>query len=168
LRGGERKPFGFRWPTRQQVNIFAIVVLAAAAFSGFSVAAITGCAITANLNDADVSIKNAGWKGKEDVLVTGAKLSGRNLERAKARNAFLAKADLQNANLRGADLTKADLRWANLSGAHLDGAVLTGADLSGANFERATMTRTDLRGAKNRADAFGLTRAQLAGALVDR
>lgn len=64
---------------------------------------------------------------------------------------FLRRTDLNGANLTGANLSRADFTKANFRGAdfrdtNLEGTILQGADLT---------------------DARNLTRAQLAGAIVD-
>ena len=117
----------------------------------------------ADLVAADVSTKPEGWTGrKEDeaiqiALVTGARLSGRNLRGAFAFRTFLVKADLSFANLQGADLLLANLQEANLElanlqeatlgYANLQGALLAGANLQGAHLVLANLQGADLRGA---------------------
>jgi len=70
--------------------------------------------------------------------LSGAKLSGKNLD-----SADLEGADLSNANLVGADLEDANLKGANLSNADL-----SGADLSGADFYKANLSGANLSNAK--------------------
>jgi uncharacterized protein YjbI with pentapeptide repeats len=84
--------------------------------------------------------------------LSGADLSGMNLNKAHLRGADLNKADLSNACLIGANLRGASLKGANLSGARIREANLNGADLSGAN-----LTKANLR-------ALNLTRVNLSGA----
>jgi hypothetical protein len=59
------------------------------------------------------------------------------------------RAYLSGANLSGADLNRAYLSGANLSGADLSGANLSGANLSGANLSGADLSGANLSGAKN-------------------
>ena len=123
-----------------------------------------GFCTSADLSDADVSTKGPGWRGDEQVLVSGAQLGGRKLEKASGRRAFLARGNLHGAHLEGADFTQADLRWADLSESNLEQTVFAGADLRGANFHGAYLVGTDLRGARLDG-AVGLTQAQLASAI---
>lgn len=117
----------------------------------------------ADLFEADVSTKPAGWTGQKDegvALVRGARLSLQNLQYAFAMRAFLVNADLRWADLRGAILIEADLRGAdlfaakiqraNLHKANLRGANLTVAELQGASLENAHLRGATLRGANLR------------------
>ncbi len=125
----------------------------------------------ANLREADVSTKPAGWTGlseqpkeglDESLLekaraelaqVQGASLVGADLRYADAVDAFLAKADLRGANLLEADLSDANLQaadfslFANLQRANLSRANLRGAQFLGANLQGANLTHAKLHGA---------------------
>lgn len=79
--------------------------------------------------------------------LTGANLSGNDLQRANFSNSDLSKANLSGANLKGADLASANLEGANLSGANLEGANLSKTNLKGANLKGAILNGTDLAGA---------------------
>jgi hypothetical protein len=72
--------------------------------------------------------------------LTGARLSGADLEYGVFHRADLSGADLSGANVEHGDLTGARLRHANFAEAVLTDADLTGADLSGANFVAADLT----------------------------
>ena len=110
----------------------------------------------AQLTEAEVSSKPAGWTGHEEELdgVKGANLNGLRLRYIQAYGAFLAKAhlwrtDLRNAYLSEADLREAnlrqvDLRYAVLDRARLDRAALPEADLTSANLDRADLTDANL------------------------
>lgn len=113
------------------------------------------CSPLANLRQADLSVKPPSWKGSEEDngLVQGAILRGKNLNYARAAEAFLVKADLtgaklQHANLQEARLQKAILREADLRGASLLWASLQGADLRGAILDGAILRSANLAGAK--------------------
>jgi uncharacterized protein YjbI with pentapeptide repeats len=90
--------------------------------------------------------------GKLKLDLSGADLSGANLEFAKLKGANLAFAKLKGANLlfvklEGAELTGAKLEGANLRWAELKGANLTGAKLEEANLENAELQGAELQGA---------------------
>lgn len=107
----------------------------------------------AQLTEAEVSTKPAGWTGREDEIgaVRGANLNRLRLRYIQAYGAFLVKAHLWRTDLRNAYLSEADLREANLRQVDLQFAVLDRAKL-----ERATLTEADLRSAYlDRADLRG-------------
>jgi Pentapeptide repeats (8 copies) len=101
--------------------------------------------IKPDLSGADLSGMNL---NRADL--SGAKLSKANLSWANFSKANLSWADLGEPgpiganlsliNLSGADLSKADLSRADLSGADLNGAILNGADLREANFSEAKLS----------------------------
>lgn len=104
----------------------------------------------AQLTEADVSTKPAGWTGRDEDLsgVKGANLNGLKLRYIQAYGAFLAKAHLWRTDLRNAYLSEADLREANLRQVDLRFAVLDRAKLA-----RATIPEGDLGSANlDRAD----------------
>ncbi len=150
LRLKESKPFkGMALLTA--VAIFAL-------FFTLSLGSIEGLGgrpwVSANLWDADVSLKPPQWKPGDLELVRGANLFGRNLQGIKAERAFLVKANLQQANLQWADLQEADLQQANLFYANLQHADLWRADLQhanlvGTNLQHAKLEKADLREAKH-------------------
>lgn len=120
----------------------------------------------AEVNEAEISRKPAGWTGSDAEInhVQGASLNGFRLRYAQAYSAFLVKArlrqaDLSYAYLAEADLREANLRQANLRSAMLDQAKLNGATMQSANLEKANLVRADL----GKAD---LSFASLAGALL--
>lgn len=114
--------------------------------------------------------------------LSGAQLEGANLSRAQLKTANLARAQLEWADLSGAQLEGAKLRWAQLKGAKLveaqleradlveaqlkgaklSGAQLEGASLSGAQLEGASLRRAQLKGAD--LSFAQLARANLSGA----
>jgi uncharacterized protein YjbI with pentapeptide repeats len=89
------------------------------------------------------------------AAVRPAALTGRDLRRARARGAFLARAELAGADLRGADLREADLRGANLGQTNWsyfwrDRALAfmpLGDTHRSADLRLARLMRADLRGA---------------------
>ena len=91
---------------------------------------------------AEVSDDTPEWRRTrevvEQVVSTGADLTG----------ARLSDADLSRARLTGAHLSRADLTGADLTGARLSGAHLTGADLTGAHLSRADLTGAAQAGAR--------------------
>jgi uncharacterized protein YjbI with pentapeptide repeats len=116
----------------------------------------------AQLTEAEVSTKPAGWTGSEGELahVKGANLNGLRLRYIQAYGAFLVKAhlwrtDLRNAYLSEADLREANLRQADLQFAVLDGARLGRAALPEADLRNANLDRADLRGANLSFAALG-------------
>ena len=107
------------------------------------------------------------WRGEYRGIrpdLSGAYLSGADLQQANLTMAHLEVADLRQANLTMADLAGATLTLADLSGANLWGAKLKGADLSSATLRGANLRGADLRLANlGGADLEGadLTGAQL-------
>jgi uncharacterized protein YjbI with pentapeptide repeats len=127
---------------------------------------------TAQLAEADVSVKPAGWTGRDEDLahVEGARLNGLRLRYIQAYGAYFAKAhlwqaDLSHANLSETDLREANLRQASLEDATVDKARLARAVLQEANLRRANLTQSDLHDA-NLSRAV-LTGAQLPDAKLD-
>ena len=121
---------------------------------------------TAQLAEASVSVKPAGWTGRDEdfARVEGARLNGLRLRYIQAYGAFFAKAhlwqaDLSYANLSEADLREANLRQATLEGATVDKARLARAVLQEADLRRANLTQSDLQDAN-------LSRALMTGALL--
>lgn len=121
---------------------------------------------TAQLAEADISIKPANWTGRDEDLarVEGAHLNGLRLRYVQAYGAFFAKArlwqaDLSHANLSEADLRGANLRQAVLPAASLDHAKLSHAVLLEADLQGANLTQSDLQDSN-------LSRANLSGALL--
>ena len=126
-----------------------------------------------NLSGAELSGEDLESFRLQGKNLTQADLSGTHLD-----DANLYGANLSSADLRGAHLTDADLRHADLGGADLRGADLTGARLGGANLNVALLAGARLRrahlvSATMRSACFAssgttrrtdLTRAQLAGA----
>src|SRR5438309_2617794 len=120
----------------------------------------------AQVTEAEISRKPAGWTGSEGEIsrVQGASLNGLRLRYLQAYSAFLVKARLRKADLSYAYLSEADLRQANLRQASLrsaarDQARLNGAMLHSSDLEKANMIRAELE----KAD---LSFASLAGALL--
>jgi uncharacterized protein YjbI with pentapeptide repeats len=120
----------------------------------------------AQVNEAEISRKPAGWTGSDSEIshVQGASLNGFRLRYLQAYSAFLAKArlrqaDLSYAYLSEADLRQANLRQANLRSAMLDQAKLNGATMQSADLEKANLIRAEL----SKAD---LSFALLGGALL--
>jgi hypothetical protein len=72
--------------------------------------------------------------------LSDANLSGADLNRAYLSGAYLNRADLSGAYLNRADLSGADLSGADLSGANLSDAYLSGAYLSDANLSGAYLS----------------------------
>lgn len=180
------------WGTVNGLALFLTTAAIAGLFLFLSLAAIEGLSklpflaafdsfhgrpwVSADLSEADVSLKPPQWRPGDIDLVRGAFLRGRNLRGAKAVKAFLVKADLTQAdlqhaelglaNLQHARLTLADLQYAqlkraNLQGADLEAAILSEADLSGADLNGTNLKHANLRGAK------GLTREKLNSAIMD-
>jgi uncharacterized protein YjbI with pentapeptide repeats len=87
--------------------------------------------------------------------LTGANLSGADLNDANLLNADLSTANLRDANLSDANLSRADLSDANLPKADLSKAELSDADLSKAELSAADLSFADLRDAAlSKADLF--------------
>jgi uncharacterized protein YjbI with pentapeptide repeats len=150
------------WRTVKGMALLPITAAIAALFTLFSLAGIEGLSdlpflaaidsshgrpwVSADLREADVSLKPPQWTGKPgDIdLVRGADLRGRNLRGADAYKAFLVKADLQYANLQRANLGFANLQQANLRFANLQQANLSGANLQHARLYKANLQQADL------------------------
>ncbi|VXD22792.1 Pentapeptide repeat protein [Planktothrix serta PCC 8927] len=122
-----------------------------------------------NFTYIDLSGANLSGVNLQEIDLTGANLTGVNLSwavlnqtqlvgacfrRADLRNIVLTRSNLNQSNLSGANLTKADLRFATLKQADLNWAILIEADLS----------NTDLTGAK--LDQINLEQAKLNHALL--
>jgi hypothetical protein len=124
-------------------------------------------------------------KGRLNLTNTdlrGLDLMSANIEGADLRRAHLERANLWGVHLEGTDLALAHLEGANLTGVHMEEAILTEAHLEKAilvrsNFERSFLGGThfegilyfievNLKGA-NLQNATGLTREQLANAILD-
>ncbi len=107
---------------------------------------LVGCRPFADLQEADLSVKPANWKGVDEqlALVKGARLRGADLRYARAWGAFLVNSDLTNADLSWACLNRTDLRNAELRGAVLRNASLGRADLRGASLYYTDLTAAHL------------------------
>ncbi len=81
-------------------------------------------------------LRGAVLSARDDL--SGANLTGANLQFITLRGFNLSRADLSEADLRGAYLSGADMRWADLSDASLVGANLTGVDLMQAVYSYGT------------------------------
>ena len=106
----------------------------------------------AQLTEAEVSTKPAGWSGRDDDMdaVKGANLNQLKLRYVQAYGAFLGRAhlwrtDLRNAYLSEADLREANLRQVDLRFAVLDRAKMARAALPEADLRNANLDRSDLR-----------------------
>lgn len=149
LTTGRQVPFSFKH-TRGSIHLggVAVTVLLLLLCSVVIYESIQGHIWNADLENADVSTKPAGWTGdpsKEDSEIRQVKpatLAAANLRNARANRAFLVRADLRHADLSGANLMEADLRGADLTRATLAGAILLNADL-----RRADLTSANLEGA---------------------
>jgi len=120
----------------------------------------------AQVNEAEISRKPAGWTGSEGEIphVQGANLNGFRLRYVQAYSAFLVKARMRQADLSYAYLSEADLRQANLRQASLRSAMLDQAKLNGATMQSADLEKANLiRAELGKAD---LSFASLAGALL--
>jgi uncharacterized protein YjbI with pentapeptide repeats len=104
----------------------------------------------AQLTEAEVSTKPAGWSGRDEQIpeVKGANLNRLRLRYIQAYGVFLVRAHLWRTDLRSSYLSEADLREANLRQVDLRFAILDRANLA-----RAALAETDLRNANlDRAD----------------
>jgi uncharacterized protein YjbI with pentapeptide repeats len=120
----------------------------------------------AQVTEAEISRKPAGWTGSEGEIsrVQGASLNGLRLRYLQAYGAFLVKARLRKADLSYAYLSEADLRQANLRQASLQSAALDQAKLNGAMLQSADLEKANLiRAELEKAD---LSFASLDGALL--
>jgi uncharacterized protein YjbI with pentapeptide repeats len=108
----------------------------------------------ADLTEASISQRPAGWTGADDQVasVTGAYLNNRHIRYAQAYGVFLANSHLWQADFQGSFLSEADLRNADLGQASLKFATLDRASMNHANLDRAVLdganlTRVDLHDA---------------------
>lgn len=106
----------------------------------------------ANLTEASLSSRPAGWNGSDEQVtsVRGAQLNNTSFRYAQAYGVFLANAHLWQANFQGAFLSDADLRGADLGQSTLRYAIMDRARLKGANLDRgnldgANLDRADFR-----------------------
>jgi uncharacterized protein YjbI with pentapeptide repeats len=128
----------------------------------------------AELTEAAISTKPAGWTGADDQLasVKGARLNSARFRYAQAYGVFLANAHLFRTDFTGAFLSEADMRGADLGQstlrlAILDRAQMAHTNLDRANLDGANMTRADLRGSNLSYSSLAnatLVDAQLEGA----
>jgi uncharacterized protein YjbI with pentapeptide repeats len=128
----------------------------------------------ADLTEAAISTRPAGWTGADDQLasVKGARLNSARFRYAQAYGIFLASAHLFRTDFTGAFLSEADMRGADLGQstlrlAILDRAQMAHTNLDRANLDGANMTRADLRGANLSYSSLAnatLVDAQLEGA----
>jgi len=115
----------------------------------FSHADLSGASLSGvNLQDADLTGANLAEANLSWALLNRAILVGASLRRADLHSASLNRANLTQANLNGATLTKVDLRLAELPEADLNWATLEEADLSGANVRSAKLDQVNLERAK--------------------
>jgi len=126
----------------------------------------------ADLAEAAVSSKPAGWTGRDEdlALVKGALLNKQNLRHAEAYRSSWINARLWKADLRHAGLSEADLRGANLRQAVLRSTVLDRARLDRVNLEEGDLRRANLARASAREANFSfasLTEAVLIDARLD-
>ena len=105
--------------------------------------------VVVSLSGADLSGADLNSAILSGADLNSAILSGANLNSAVLSDADLSRADLSDADLSGAVLSDAKLVGAKLVGAKLSGALLSGADLTGA----------DLRGAKVTSEQLAKTRS---------
>jgi uncharacterized protein YjbI with pentapeptide repeats len=103
----------------------------------------------ANTHDAVIYLDDSDLRTAD---LSGASLSGANLNSvhlngADLSGAYLFDAHLNGADLSGANLIRADLNYASLSNAYLTGAVLTGVQLTNAYLFGAYLRSDDLSGA---------------------
>jgi uncharacterized protein YjbI with pentapeptide repeats len=126
----------------------------------------------AQLTEAEVSTKPAGWTGQEEEIagVRGANLNGLRLRYIQAYGVFLVKAhlwrsDLRNAYLSEADLREANLRQVDLRYAVMDRAKLGRASLPEADLRNVNLDRADLREAN--LSFAALTESTLLDATLD-
>jgi uncharacterized protein YjbI with pentapeptide repeats len=131
-----------------KLNVFFIICICIAGFSGNSFAALVGSSRPVAKENFQKLIKTneCPFCDLAGVVLTRVNLSGANLEGANLAGAKLLLADLsganlKNANLQGAALGGADLAGADLSGANLTGAVLEGAYLKGAKLDGRIVTQ---------------------------
>lgn len=106
-----------------------------------------------NLSGADLSGVDLNKVNLSGVDLSGANLSGADLRWSDLSRASLRRTNLSEALMRRADLSEANLRWANLSKADLSAGVLSkadlgDADLSDANLNMANLSKTNLSMAK--------------------
>jgi uncharacterized protein YjbI with pentapeptide repeats len=186
LRGAQhkRKPWARALLAEvRMVELWASLLLAAVTCitAVVVVLIIKGSVFAANLDDAELSRKSAGWTGQcetqkcasldaEIGSVRGAFLERSDLQRARATRVFLVNADLEEVDLRSAVLTDSRLQGARLRSVRFEDAQLTGvyldhADLSDAHFEGAFLPGASMGGVKARSAYFD--RAYMAGAILD-
>ncbi|MEM1393382.1 MAG: pentapeptide repeat-containing protein [Cyanobacteria bacterium P01_H01_bin.150] len=100
-----------------------------------------------NLNNTYITKSNLSNTNLSNINLNGAFLYNNNLSDANLSGANLNSVRLDNANLSNANLSSANLHGANLSDADLSGANLRDANLSDANFYGAYLYNTNLSNA---------------------
>jgi uncharacterized protein YjbI with pentapeptide repeats len=128
----------FQWSiwTRIVASLLIAAVLSWTTHNAFSRQWI-GRLATANLSDANLSVKPAQWTDRtREALkqVEGAVFAPSDLRFALFNRAFAVNVTFDNVSLVGADFTGADLRGARFFNAHLERANFTYADLRDATF----------------------------------
>lgn len=119
---------------------------------------LSGASLTGvNLQDIDLTGANLTGANLSWSFLNRAQLSGAILRQADLRHITMAGAKLNGAILSGANLSKADLRLADLQEVDLNWAVLQEADLSTVNLQGAKLDQSNLERAK-------LNNSQLMGA----
>jgi uncharacterized protein YjbI with pentapeptide repeats len=108
----------------------------------------------ADLTEASVSRRPAGWNGSDEQVgwVDGLRANNAKFRYAQAYGAFFANSHLFQADFQGAFLSEADLRGAdlgqsNMRYATMDHAQMKHANLDRSNLDGADLRRADLRGA---------------------
>lgn len=110
---------------------------------------LSGAILTGvNLQDLDLTGANLTGANLSWSFLSRAKLSGACLRQADLRHTTLAGANLNQAILSGVNLSKADLRLAHLQEADLNWAILEEADLSGADLQGAKLDQSNLERSK--------------------
>jgi uncharacterized protein YjbI with pentapeptide repeats len=121
---------------------------------GLNALNFVGVRTYANLRDAQVAERPAGWDGKDWAKVKRVDLKGLNLAFADLTRAFVANADLRGVNLTGAVLERAELQGSDLydedqhRGVEFQGTDLRSIQLQGANLRGAKFLGVDLREAQ--------------------
>jgi uncharacterized protein YjbI with pentapeptide repeats len=122
----------------------------------------------ANLTEASISQRPAGWSGSDDQVgsIDGLRANNARFRYAQAYGAFLANSHLFQADFQGAFLSEADLRGADLGQSNMRYAILDHAQMNRANLDRSNLDGADLRRADLRAANLSYTSLENA-VLVD-
>lgn len=136
LRCSEKKDIK-EWEKWRDENLFEDILLECANLSGCYLKSVS-------LNVIKIVWGEVRGKGRAEVHMKNANLSGTQLQDATLMEAHLEGVNLSGAHLEGATLSAAHLDNADLSNAHMEGASATDVFMEGVNLTNANLKDTCL------------------------